>query len=43
MSELEDLTTLLAALAQTRPLSVLMREQVDALRTWAQGRCVMVD
>jgi hypothetical protein len=32
-----------AALAQTRPLSVLMREQVDALRAWAQGRCVAAD
>jgi SpoVK/Ycf46/Vps4 family AAA+-type ATPase len=27
-------------LAQTRPLSVLMAEQVAALRTWAQGRTV---
>lgn len=38
-----DQTHLLAALAQTRPLSVLMREQVDALRAWAQGRCVPAD
>jgi hypothetical protein len=38
-----DQPTLLAALEQTRPLSVLMREQVDALRAWAQGRCVAAD
>ncbi|MEO7066057.1 MAG: AAA family ATPase [Rhodanobacter sp.] len=35
--------TLINALKQTRPLSVLMKEQVDALRTWAQGRCVAAD
>jgi hypothetical protein len=34
---------LLNALKQTRPLSVLMREQVEALRAWAQGRCVAAD
>jgi DNA gyrase/topoisomerase IV subunit B len=28
------------ALRETRPLSVLMAEQVAALRTWAQGRTV---
>ena len=38
-----DQPTLLHALQQTRPLSVLMREQVDALRAWAQGRCVAAD
>ncbi|WP_017461611.1 AAA family ATPase [Dyella ginsengisoli] len=38
-----DQAHLLAALAQTRPLSVLMREQVDALRQWASGRCVPAD
>ena len=38
-----DQAALLRALAQTRPLSVLMREQVDALRAWAQGRCVAAD
>jgi SpoVK/Ycf46/Vps4 family AAA+-type ATPase len=38
-----DQTVLLNALEQTRPLSVLMREQVDALRAWAQGRCVAAD
>ncbi len=38
-----DQTILLQALTQTRPLSVLMKEQVDALRTWAQGRCVAAD
>ena len=31
---------LLAAIAATHPLSVLMREQVQSLRTWACGRCV---
>ncbi|MFC4765471.1 AAA family ATPase [Dyella koreensis] len=35
--------TLLAALEQTRPLSVLMHEQVEALRIWARGRCVPAD
>jgi len=35
--------TLLGALRGTRPLSVLMREQVEALRQWAQGRCVPAD
>jgi SpoVK/Ycf46/Vps4 family AAA+-type ATPase len=38
-----DQPTLIRALAQTRPLSVLMREQVDALRAWAKGRCVAAD
>ena len=32
-----------AELKQTRPLSVLMAEQVDALRAWAQGRTVPAD
>lgn len=38
-----DQSHLLAALAQTRPLSVLMREQVEALRGWARTRCVAAD
>ncbi|PWK92576.1 AAA family ATPase [Fulvimonas soli] len=38
-----DQAGVLAALAQTRPLSVLMREQVDALRAWARERCVPAD
>lgn len=38
-----DQATLLNALQQTRPLSVLMKEQVDALCAWAQGRCVAAD
>ena len=38
-----DQPTLLAALGQTRPLSVLMREPVEALRAWARGRCVAAD
>ncbi|HRO25846.1 MAG TPA: AAA family ATPase [Luteimonas sp.] len=32
-----------AELRQTRPLSVLMREQVEALRAWALGRTVPAD
>jgi len=40
--ELEALA-LRVPLAQTRPLSVLMREQVEALRAWVQGRCVAAD
>jgi hypothetical protein len=41
----EPLTTthLLQALAQTRPLSVTMAEQVSALRDWAGGRAVLAD
>ncbi|KRF00568.1 ATPase [Frateuria sp. Soil773] len=35
--------TLAHALQQTRPLSVLMHEQVAALRAWAQERCVAAD
>jgi len=38
-----DQLTLLDALKQTRPLSVLMHEKVEALRAWAQGRCVPAD
>jgi len=38
-----DQPMLLAALGATRPLSVLMREQVEALRIWARGRCVPAD
>ncbi len=38
-----DQSAVLAALKATHPLSVLMREQVDALRAWAQGRCVAAD
>ena len=38
-----DQATLANALQQTRPLSVLMAEQVAALRTWAQGRCIPAD
>jgi len=32
-----------SAMAATHPLSVLMREHVDHLRAWAQGRCVPAD
>jgi hypothetical protein len=38
-----DQATVLNALKQTRPLSVLMHEKVEALRAWAQGRCVAAD
>jgi SpoVK/Ycf46/Vps4 family AAA+-type ATPase len=34
---------ILAAMKATHPLSVLMRESVDELRAWAQGRCVPAD
>jgi AAA+ superfamily predicted ATPase len=34
---------LLAAMASTQPLSVVMREHVEQLRAWAKGRCVMAD
>jgi len=34
---------LLEAVRQTQPLSVLMREEVEQLRAWAQGRCVPAD
>jgi hypothetical protein len=40
--ELED-RHLLAEIAQTRPLAVLMRERVLELRRWADGRCVLAD
>lgn len=38
-----DQATLLHALQVTKPLSVLMHEQVAGLRAWAQGRCVAAD
>ena len=38
-----DQATLPNVLKQTRPLSVLMREQVEDLRAGAQGRCVAAD
>lgn len=38
-----DQATLLNAIQSTKPLSVLMHEQVTALRTWANGRCVPAD
>ena len=31
------------ALNQTSPLSVIMGDRLDALRQWAQSRCVMAD
>jgi SpoVK/Ycf46/Vps4 family AAA+-type ATPase len=44
-SEKTEMTTehVLCAIHATRPLAVLMRERVDALREWAKGRCVMAD
>ena len=44
-SEKAEMTTehILCAIQATRPLAVLMRERVDALREWAKGRCVMAD
>ncbi len=41
----EDLKThhILHEVEQTRPLSVVMREQIRALRTWADGRTVPSD
>ena len=38
-----DQAALCHALEQTRPLSVLMREPVQALRAWARERCVPAD
>ncbi|MGN6281158.1 AAA family ATPase [Frateuria sp.] len=38
-----DQAALCRALEQTRPLSVLMREQVQTLREWARERCVPAD
>jgi SpoVK/Ycf46/Vps4 family AAA+-type ATPase len=38
-----DQPRLLAALRDTRPLSVLMAEKVSALREWARERCVPAD
>jgi SpoVK/Ycf46/Vps4 family AAA+-type ATPase len=34
---------ILAAIHATQPLSVVMREHVERLRSWAKGRCVMAD
>jgi AAA+ superfamily predicted ATPase len=44
-SEKSECTTehILAAIHATQPLSVVMREHVEKLRAWAQGRCVMAD
>ena len=38
-----DSTRLLVALGETRPLSRLMAEKVEALRAWASERCVPAD
>lgn len=44
-SEKQDCATehLLAAIQSTQPLSVVMRESVEHLRSWARRRCVMAD
>jgi len=44
-AEREDLATehIVAEIEQTRPLSVVMNEQIDALRKWAEGRTVPCD
>ncbi|MFK7960382.1 MAG: AAA family ATPase [Phycisphaerales bacterium] len=34
---------LLAVVAESPPLSVTMRERINALRAWAEGRCVPAD
>lgn len=34
---------ILEAIRTTQPLSVLMRERIEQLRAWAQGRCVPAD
>ena len=38
-----DQARLIAALRETRPLSVLMAERVQSLRDWARERCVPAD
>ena len=38
-----DMTLLLAEIARTRPLSVVMAERIADLRSWAAERCVMAD
>jgi SpoVK/Ycf46/Vps4 family AAA+-type ATPase len=44
-AEKAEMTTehIVCAIQSTRPLAVVMRERVAALRAWAQGRCVMAD
>lgn len=44
-NDARDVTTedILAEIRATRPLSVVMAEKVQALRAWAEGRCVMAD
>lgn len=38
-----DVARIIAALRQTRPLSVLMAEEIGSLRAWARERCVPAD
>ena len=44
-AEKSECTTehILTAIKATQPLSVVMREHVEQLRAWANGRCVMAD
>lgn len=44
-SEDRELTTenIIHALAETRPLSVMMAEKIDSLRQWAASRCLSAD
>ena len=35
-----DTNAILVTMRSTRPLSVLRAESIDALRSWASGRCV---
>ena len=35
-----DTNAILVTMRSTRPLSVLRAESIDALRSWAAGRCV---
>jgi SpoVK/Ycf46/Vps4 family AAA+-type ATPase len=45
LAEKADCSTahIVAAIRATQPISVVMREQVEQLRAWARGRCVMAD
>jgi hypothetical protein len=38
-----DTAHILDEVAQTRPLSIVMRERITALREWADGRTVACD
>ena len=44
-AEGRELTTgdIMTAIADTNPLSSLMAEKIESLRTWADNRCVSAD